>query len=156
MKPRYIIVSYACIILVLVPAAFIQGGSIKSTSQSLLNLQTFDQNNQDGRFIEKLQWYSPNGELPGTYNDYLKDHPITMIHFSSPSRFHSFGSSENHSLAILIDETLYPAIETKLNQYINDLSFEGYEVYLQQVSGGTPEDIKAWIHQRYEAGNELL
>jgi hypothetical protein len=153
MKRRYTLVSCACVILILVPAALIQGGSIKTASYSPLDFQDHDTDGQDGRFLEKLQWYSPNGELPGTYNDYLMTHPITMVHFSSPYRFHSFGGSENHSLAILVDETLHPAIETRLNQYIDDLSFEGYEVFLQQVSGGTPEDIKAWIRQRYEAGN---
>ena len=27
---------------------------------------------QDGRYLKKLEWYSPHGEQPGTYEDYLR------------------------------------------------------------------------------------
>ena len=45
-------------------------------------LRIFDE--QDGRFIKKLEWLSPNGELPGTYEDYLKVHPLNSAFFSEP------------------------------------------------------------------------
>ena len=41
-----------------------------------------DLNIQDGRFLKKLEWYSPNGELPGTYEEYLQIHPLKSAYFS--------------------------------------------------------------------------
>ena len=37
-----------------------------------------------------------------------------------------------------------------------DLVAEGYSVYTETVSGGTPEEIKKWIQARYEAGSESI
>ena len=34
---------------------------------------------QDGRSIAKLRWVSPHGELPGTYAQYLRQHPLAPL-----------------------------------------------------------------------------
>ena len=62
--------------------AIINDGSFEMSSKS--SIISDDSSNQDGRFISKLQWFSPNGELPGTYNEYLNRHPLTPAQFSTP------------------------------------------------------------------------
>lgn len=120
--------------------------------QSDLGIGIDDSWKQDGRYLEQLQWFSPNGELPGTYVDYCSTHRISSASFSLSDQWYPNGFFSNSSLAILVDETIYPAIETRLIQYIDDLVIEEYWVVLQQVSGGTPEDIKAWIQEQYDLG----
>ncbi len=106
---------------------------------------------QDGRYLKKLEWYSPHGEQPGTYEDYLKWHPITSSGFSQSIKYSSLHVSDNQ-ISIIVDEELYPNIVTSLNQYINDLELEGNSVYLQTVTGGTPEEIKVLVKTRYYEG----
>ncbi|MCK4656653.1 MAG: hypothetical protein KAT85_06455, partial [candidate division Zixibacteria bacterium] len=52
------------------------------------------------------------------------------------------------NISILIDAGLYSDVTPGLNQYISDLQSEGYSVFSQTVSGGTPEEIKSWILER--------
>lgn len=117
--------------------------------------ETSDESNrQDGRFIEKLQWYSPNGELPGTYKEYISNHPLTPARYSRPEEVNVFPLFEDYSFSILIDEDLYPEIEQSIRQYIEDIELEGHTVFLQIVSGGTPDEIKDWVTERYDSGSK--
>lgn len=154
MKNKYIIVFSICITFLLISTTLIQGNSSKNASQDTHRLVSNDSGKQDGRFIEKLQWWSPNGELPGSYDDYLLNHPVFAARFTSPDRYIPSFIAGNSSLAILVEESIYAAIQPSLTQYINDLISEDYEVFLQQVSGGSPEDIKVWITERYDAGSK--
>jgi hypothetical protein len=107
---------------------------------------------QDGQRIEKLQWYSPDGELPGTYQDYLQCHPLVPARFSTPITSPITLFSGNASLAVLVNQSIYPSIAQSLSLYRSDLELEGYRVYIQQVAGGTPEEIKSWVYDRYLDG----
>jgi len=109
-------------------------------------------NRQDGRLLTKLEWFSPNGELPGTYEKYLQMHPLKPAYFSQPQNFESSLELVTGSISILVDQDLYSKIKSALNEYILDLQGEGYFVHLQKISGGTPEDIKTWIIERYNTG----
>jgi hypothetical protein len=105
MKKKYIVLVVLNIIFLLTPTALIQADVTKRDSQNTMCINTEDTGKQDGRFIEKLQWYSPNGELPGTFNDYLSSHPYTPVYFSTPDGLNTKSISEGSSLAILVDET---------------------------------------------------
>jgi hypothetical protein len=115
---------------------------------------------QDGRLIERLQWVSPHGELPGTYRDYLQAHPPQPVRFAPLGWLRPQagavlpGQSQSSAISILVDETLYPSIATNLAAYETDLTLDGYTVYTETVSGGTPENIKAWVQGRYAAGSD--
>ena len=109
---------------------------------------------QDGRLISLLQWFSPNGELPGTYEEYLQMHPIKHALFSQSLEFEAGFQSMGKAISILVDQGLYLNIVSSINDYIADLNAEGYSVYLQSISGGTPGEIKTWVSERYNAGSE--
>jgi hypothetical protein len=117
---------------------------------------------QDGRFIPRLQWISPHGELPGTYADYLQWHPLTPARFGEQRLATSAGTGERGDrgvtmISILVDSDLYPSIQTAFDQYVSDLTAEGYSVYTETVSGGTPTEIKSWVQGRFDAGcDEIL
>jgi hypothetical protein len=108
---------------------------------------------QDGRFIKKLEWVSPNGELPGTYDEYSKIHPLSSAFFSEPLEYLPNLQSNINKISILVDTVLYFLITNSLEQYIDDLNAEGYSVTVQKVTGGSPNDIKTWIINRYNQGD---
>ena len=106
---------------------------------------------QDGRYLQKLLWTSPNGELPGTYKDYLTVHPL------QPARFTLLTTSStvvknSKSIALLVESHIYNDIQTYLQTYITDLEEEGYIVKISKVSQGIPLEIKDWIKQQYTDG----
>jgi hypothetical protein len=108
---------------------------------------------QDGRLMKKLEWTSPNGELPGTYLEYAQSHPIVPARFIPVVDNAGLSYDENHTLSILVDADLYPSITNSVDQYLDDLLIEGYCVSLDTLSGGFPEEIKTWVLQQYDAGS---
>lgn len=109
---------------------------------------------QDGRFTERLEWTSPHGELPGTLAEYLQRHPLCPAEFGGAQYVPGAALRSTRMISILVDATLAPQITPALNLYVADLEAEGYGVYAETVSGGTPTDIKAWVQGRYDAGSE--
>jgi PKD repeat protein len=53
---------------------------------------------------------------------------------------------------IIVNTDLYPLITGSVDQYILDLNDEGYEVELVTSSGGTAEDLRAFLQEKYYAG----
>ncbi|HVQ00478.1 MAG TPA: Ig-like domain-containing protein [Candidatus Thermoplasmatota archaeon] len=147
-KMKFIIV--VSLVFIMLSAPFLQADAASSKNISSIGI-THSHSRQDGSTLQKLQWYAPNGILPGTYAEYLKNHPLTPAWFTTPTDLND-GVLRNYSYAILVNTTLYPRIVTNLTQYLDDLSWEGYTVYVQTVSGGTPEDIKAWVKTQNNAG----
>ena len=68
---------------------------------------------QDGRFIPRLRWAAPPGELPGTYAEYLEGHPLTAARFAQGRLVPSTTGTEKHAhrdagnVSLLIDAGLY-------------------------------------------------
>ena len=109
--------------------------------------------NTDGKpTIKNLEWYSPNGELPGTYEEYLRNHPLKSPLFLAPEYTYDGNQTLAVPISILVDDDLYGDITAAVSQYILDLELEEHSVFLETVSGGTPEEIKDWITQRYNSG----
>ena len=74
MKKQFSII-VVLILLISISSSFNAFGEITKHSDYSKSIIENDLKKQDGRFIEKLEWLSPNGELPGTYQDYLVKHP---------------------------------------------------------------------------------
>jgi hypothetical protein len=115
---------------------------------------------QDGRSIAKLRWVSPHGELPGTYAQYLQQHPLAPARFADTHLMTpalgapGLRGRAGANLAILIDADLYPTILDRLSEYEADLASEGYSLFAETVSGGTPVEVKSWVQQRYDSGSD--
>lgn len=157
MKKELSTIIIICLIISLMPYSIahdVKEGSSYYELSSELSTTPDNYDKQDGRFIEKLEWRSPNGELPGTYEEYINKHPLKPARFSIPNNYILKSSEIN--ISILVDEDLYPQITTRLNQYIADLEFEGHTVFLGTVSGGTPEEIKTWVAERYDSGSDSI
>ena len=121
-----------------------------------LDQKSVDDNYQDGRNIEKLQWKSIDGKLPGTYKEYIDSHPLIPAVFKTPNPSHGKSFFSFNTTSILVDEDLYPQIYDQLDQYIYDLEFESRDIFVQTVTGGTPEDIKDWVIERFDQGSSSI
>ncbi|MDH7506520.1 MAG: C25 family cysteine peptidase [Candidatus Thermoplasmatota archaeon] len=53
----------------------------------------------------------------------------------------------------MVDSFLYTLISDNLKKYVDDLTAEGYNVVVQRVSGGSPDDIKEWVIEQYNQGS---
>ena len=120
--------------------------------KDIINLSIINEK-QDGRFIEKLEWLSPNSELPGTYKEYLKNHPLEPAIFSDQIEYYESFQPNGEKISILVDTFLHLMISSNLNQYIDDLNAEGYSVYVKTVTGGSPNEIKSWIIDSFNKGS---
>jgi hypothetical protein len=94
----------------------------------------------------------------GTYEEYLERDPLRPANFGGrpltfvPPDPHDGGRAP--MIAVLVDSDLRPAVEASLLTYAADLTADGYSVYIDDVSGGTPPEIRDWVRQRYQAGAE--
>ena len=144
---HYIIVTLFCLGILCFPITF-SPKTIFVTTADIIPLDTSYNSIQDGRYLEKLLWTSPHGELPGTYKGYLAAHPLQPAQFTLlPTSSAVVDNSK--SIALLVESQIYPTIQTYLQTYINDLEEEGYTVKLSKVSQGIPLEIKEWIKQQY-------
>jgi hypothetical protein len=135
---------------------------------------------QDGRYIERLVWTSPHGELPGTYREYLQSHPLTPARITARTSFidsitnggkktvyrYTRPDSERRGdhtgmrvesvpfslVSVLVDEELFSGIYSSLDRYVKDLRQQGTAVRVATVDGGSPEEIKEWIRGEYDRG----
>lgn len=53
---------------------------------------------------------------------------------------------------VIVNEDIYDAISSALDQYINDLSSEGFTANIVTSSGGTPEELRLYLQSRYVEG----
>jgi len=161
----YIIVAMCGLILM---TDFFMGGidsltvSVSNTEEKNTTTRSRipEKKRQDGRFIPRLCWTAPEGELPGTYADYLKRRPLWRGVFSHSRLLipftmgYDYQQKDISNISILVDGDLFPEIQDALDLYIADLLYEGYVVFMETVDGGTPEEIKNWVRQRYLTGSQ--
>ena len=133
---------------------------ISFSSTPALNLINQDTNEksdtfiiQDGRNIKRLEWFSPKGELPRTYKEYIKTHPLQLAEFFTPELSSISSIKSNNGISLLVDTFLYPEISENITQYITDLNTEGYSVNLETILHGTPDEIKNWVKEQYNRGS---
>lgn len=113
-------------------------------------LSAFSLADGDGGFtadysdIPLLKWMGP--EPPDTYQDYIADRETkpfeaTLVYAGNPSGIRGTAGKA----LVLVNNTLLPGIQSKLDIYMADLEYEGYTVELHAISGSNPRDLKTFI-----------
>jgi hypothetical protein len=94
----------------------------------------------------------------GTYDEFLANHPPRPARFGGkPVLLLPRGAGRGGGppmISVLVESALRPEIESSLALYASDLLAEGYAVYIDDVSGGTPDEIRDWVRVRHVAGSE--
>jgi len=98
--------------------------------------------------IPILKWVDPQGSEPGTYEEWIQNHPYLPFSCLLNRVFH--GDGRLGSVAILTEQTIAPHLDTEIEQLAQFLTTEGYTVFDYQTSGGTPETLRTFLQQIYE------
>jgi len=100
-----------------------------------------------------LKWYSPNGEQPGTFYEYITNNPYKETKFFSTTDYLDEKVNYNITFSILVNNLIYDRIKNNIEIYIDDLEKQGENIYLQKIQGGNPKEIKNWIINQYINGS---
>ncbi len=95
--------------------------------------------------IPILKWAGPPDSRPGTYEEWLEDHPYSQFHCILNRVYQGDGRLGN--VAILTEQTIAPYLGTEIGQLAQSLTAEGYTVFDYQTSGGTPETLRTFLQE---------
>lgn len=104
--------------------------------------------------INALRWVDPQGRQPLSYEEWRNQagspgpFQMEVIRKSAPLKNNGFLVK----FCIIINTDLYPLVTTAVDQYILDLNNEDYDVELITASGGTPEDLRELLTNKYYEG----
>ncbi len=101
--------------------------------------------------IPLLRWAGPPGSRPGTYEEWIAEHPYTPFSWKLDRVWYGDGRAGN--VAILTEQAIAGPLAPEINQLSNNLQSEGYTVFTYQISGGTPETLKTFLQNLYNTQN---
>jgi hypothetical protein len=59
-------------------------------------------------------------------------------------------------ICLVVENSLYPAIQTKLKRFVQDLQHDGYGVIPYRFISGKPKDLRAFLHNLYAESSSLF
>jgi hypothetical protein len=104
--------------------------------------------------IPVTRWVDRDGSRPTGFQEWkLKAGPegpfVSALVDARPADKRGPRSGE---ICVLVNNQLTAGIQTSLDQYVTDLAAEGYSVAVYAQSGGTPQDIRAFLQEEFEKG----
>ncbi|MCK4447514.1 MAG: hypothetical protein KAW56_10590, partial [Candidatus Marinimicrobia bacterium] len=96
------------------------------------------------------RWIDAEGRKPDTYQNYLK-RVGDRLPFKIQEQYQS-ADINGKNYHIVINESLYPNIDSILTEYISDLESEGYAVTTFTTSGGQPQDLRNHLFLQLSSG----
>ncbi len=109
---------------------------------------------RDGPDITRLRWIDDDGRQAITYGQWKAargPERAFQIDLTGKNQTKA-AAADGIKFCIIVNSTLRPQIQTSLDQYVVDLTGEGYDVETYATSGGTPEDVRAFLQGRYALG----
>ena len=115
-----------------------------------------DKSEQIGSGVEITRWVDPEGRTPISYAEWLATQSPQKPFSTSLSQIVQPKSraASSTKMCVIVNSDLYPLIQPSLDQYLLDLTGELYSVDLFTSLGGTPEELRAFLQQQYQAGME--
>lgn len=107
--------------------------------------------------IVESRWISLDGSEPLTYEEWksqVGEPGPFSIQFVAQRDAGFRVSGQPVGFCVLVNAEIYPALEFQLERYMIELTGEGYDVELYTTSGGTPEDLRTFLREKYYAGLE--
>jgi len=106
------------------------------------------------RDIPQTRWVDPNSREPITYQEWK-----AATGESGPFEFEAVRSTSNAKypvdgveFCVVVNSLLYNLIQPSIDQYVLDISAEGYDVLVYTTSGGTPYELRTFLQGRYSVG----
>ncbi len=101
--------------------------------------------------IPRLKWAGPPGSRPGTYEEWIAQHPYTDFSYRLDRVV--YGDGRAGTVAILTKQAIAPALVSEIDQLMDNLQSEGYTVLSYEISGGTPDTLRAFLRNLYNLNN---
>lgn len=101
--------------------------------------------------VTLLKWVGPEGSHPGTYEEWMKQNPVSQF-YAALDRV-APGDGRQGTVAILTQQSMASALTPCLNQLVSNLQGEGFTVYSYQTSGGTPDTLRSFLRTLYNTIN---
>jgi len=104
--------------------------------------------------VTRLRWAGPPGSEPGSYEDFIRQYNLISIPpLEIREVYRTVGRGKGDHILIVVEESLYPLIESGLMGYVADLEAEGYTVtvVLDTAFGGTPMELRNYLQSIYNS-----
>ncbi len=101
--------------------------------------------------IPLLRWAGPAGTRPGTYEEWVEQNPYPDFSYTLDKIIYGDGRAGN--VVILTQQSIAGALTNEINQLMDNLQSEGYTIFSYQISGGTPESLRAFLQNLYTINN---
>lgn len=107
--------------------------------------------------IIESRWISLDGSQPITYEEWKSEvgepGPFSMQFVAQlDASLRTLGQPVG--FCVLVNADIYPELEFHIERYMIELTGEGCDVELYTISGGTPEDLRAFLQEKFYAGME--
>lgn len=102
----------------------------------------------DRKSIPLLKWMGPEGSRPGTYEEYIARFPITHFTIQHIVSKNTGAIPATGKVLVIVNTAVYSNLTSRINRYVSSLDVHGYSVELHTSSGGSAEDLKAFIQAR--------
>jgi hypothetical protein len=91
-------------------------------------------------------WVSPDGSKPGTYAEWIAGHPYRPFSWKLARVTEG---TDFHNVAIIVESGLADSLDSDLTGFTTNLRRAGYTSFLYEVSGGTPESLRALLQNAW-------
>jgi hypothetical protein len=104
--------------------------------------------------IPVTRWMDAEGRRPISYEEWQTKtgEPGPFESQYVTGRMPAKNTRDNGLFCILVNSDLYSSIETSLDQYMTDVSADGFTVSIHTMIGGTPPNIRTFLQGKYSEG----
>jgi len=104
--------------------------------------------------IAVTRWEDADGRQPITFQEWKAATGESGPFEFKPARNISKAKNPDHGakFCVVVNSLLYSSIQPSIDQYVLDLSVEGYDVEVYTMSGGTPEELRTFLLGTYSLG----
>jgi len=99
------------------------------------------------RVATRLKWVGPPGSGPGTFKEWVSSHPYSSLSVSP--RMEAGKTRAEKTVAILTEQSIATSLQDEISQLSDNLISDGYSVLSYEISGGTPENLRAFLQDLY-------
>ncbi len=106
--------------------------------------------------ITVTRWVDPEGSRPITFQEWkASTGPAEPFEISLAQRGPLLkATADGVKFCVIVNSDLLPQIQTSIDQYVIDLTNDGFEVEVHSTIGGTPESLRTFLQGKYAEGME--
>ncbi len=117
--------------------------------------------------VRNLEYIDKDGLPPQSFAEYRRLAPPAALVAAEQAR-PAFASDLRYlqtysplqfpkgKILVLVNHNVYPSIKASIEQYIEDLAYEGYYAVAYRVKGGTPAELRDFIKEKLPVAGVLM